>query len=228
VVRPRILVAAATVAAACSLATPQRDYSDAACSASPYAYAGVLSVDARYGISARISAVRPPKVLKGHVAAWVGVGGPGLGPGSTDEWIQVGISAEPDEDPALFYEVTLPNRAPRYVMLKGHVPIGEIYEVSVLEVSGGPGRWRVWVNGTAIMKPVYLPGSHGTWRPIATAESWNGSAAGTCNAYAFRFQQIQVATKPGGDWQPIDGRVRADAGYRVQREQRASLIASSG
>jgi hypothetical protein len=223
-----LLVAAATLAAACSLAIPQRGYSAATCDASTYAYAGVSSINARFGVSARISAVRKPNVLKGHVAAWVGVGGAGLGPGSTDEWLQVGISAKPDQDPALYYEVALPNQAPRYVMLKGHLPIGKTYDVSVLEASGKPGTWRVWVNGSPMTKPVHLPGSHGAWRPIATAESWNGDAAGTCNAYAFRFQKISVAAKPGGDWKPIDGRVLADTGYRVQHELRSALLASNG
>lgn len=226
--RPFILVAAATLATACSLATPQRGYSAATCAPSAYTYAGVSSINARFGVSARISAVRKPNVVKGHVAAWVGVGGAGLGPGSTDEWLQVGISAKPSQDPALYYEVALPNQAPRYVMLKGHLPIGKAYDVSVLESSRTPGAWRVWVNGSPMTKRIYLPGSHGAWRPIATAESWNGDATGTCNAYAFRFQQISVAAKPGGDWKPIDGRVLADTGYRVQHELQSALLASNG
>jgi len=226
--RPLILVVAATLAAACSLATSQRGYSAASCSAAAYAYAGVSSTNARFGVAARISAVRKPNVVKGHVAAWVGVGGAGLGPGSTDEWLQVGISAQPDQEPALYYELALPNRTPRYVMLKGHVPIGKTFDVSVLESSAHPGAWRVWVNGSPMTKPVYLPGSHGVWRPIATAESWNGDAVGTCNAYSFRFRQIKVAAKPGGAWQPIDGHVLEDAGYRVRYEQRSALLASNG
>ena len=225
--RISLLVAAATVAAACSLAIPQRGHAAASCAASSYSYAGVSSIDARFGVSARISTVRRPNVLKGHVAAWVGVGGAGLGPGSTDEWLQVGISAKPNEDPALYYEVALPNQAPRYVMLKGHLPIAKTFDVSVLESRTHPGAWRVWVNGTGMTDLIYLPGSHGAWRPIATAESWNGDAVGTCNAFAFRFQRIEVATKPGGDWKPIDGRVLADAGYRVQHEQRSALLASN-
>jgi len=223
-----LLVASATLAAACSLAIPQRGHAAAACATSSYSYAGVSSINARFGVSARISAARRPKVLKGHVAAWVGVGGAGLGPGSTNEWLQVGISARPGEDPALYYEVALPNRAPRYVMLKGHLPIGKTYDVSVLESRRHPGAWRVWVNGTSMTNRIYLPGSHGAWRPIATAESWNGEALGTCNTFAFRFQRIQVAAKPGGDWEPIDGRVLADTGYRVQHERRSTLLASGG
>jgi hypothetical protein len=223
-----LLVAAATLAAACSLAVPQRGRAGTPCSTSSYSYAGVLSINARYGVSARISAARRPNVRKGHVAAWVGVGGAGLGPGSTDEWLQVGISAKPGEDPALYYEVAQPNQTPRYVMLKGHLPIGKTFDVSVLESQHHPGSWRVWVNGSPMTSRIYLPGSHGAWRPIATAESWNGDAAGTCNRFAFRFQQIRVAAKPGGDWQPIDGRVLADAGYRVQHERRSALLASNG
>ncbi len=221
-------VAAATLAAACSLALPQRSDAAASCATSTYSYAGVSSIKARYGVAARISAVQRPKVLKGHVAAWVGVGGAGLGPGSTDEWLQVGISAKPGQDPALYYEVALPHQAPRYVMLKGHLPLGRAYDVSVLESLHHPGAWRVWVNGTQMTARIYLPGSHGAWRPLATAESWNGDSIGTCNAFAFRFQQIRVATKPGGGWQPIHGRVLADAGYRVEHEQRSALLAVGG
>lgn len=222
-----LLVASATLAAACSLAIPQRGHAAASCAATAYSYAGMSSIDARYGVSARISAVRQPNVRKGHVAAWVGVGGAGLGPGSTDEWLQVGISAKPGEAPALYYEVAQPNQSPRYVMLKGHLPIGKTFDVSVLESQSNPGAWRVWVNGSRMTAAIYLPGSHGAWRPIATAESWNGDTLGTCNTFAFRFQQIQVATKPGGDWKPIDGRVLADAGFRVQHERRSALLASN-
>ncbi|MDX6467140.1 MAG: hypothetical protein QOI27_2180 [Gaiellaceae bacterium] len=223
-----IPVAAATLAAACSLALPQRSEAAATCASSTYSYAGVASIGARYGVAASISAVRRPNVLKGHVAAWVGVGGAGLGPGSTDEWLQVGISALPGEDPALYYEVALPNQAPRYVMLKGHLPIGKTFNVSVLESRSHPGSWRVWVNGSKMTAPIFLPGSHGAWRPIATAESWSGDTGGTCNAFAFKFQQINVAAKPGGDWQPIKGRVLADAGYHVQHETQSALLASGG
>jgi hypothetical protein len=220
-------VAAATLAAACSLALPQRSDAAASCASSSYSYAGVASVAARFGVAARISTVRRPKVLNGHVAAWVGVGGAGLGPNSTDEWLQVGISAKPGQDPALYYEVARPNQAPRYVMLKGHLPLGRTYSVAVLESRRHPGTWRAWVDGTPMTRAIYLPGSHGAWRPVATAESWSGDGGGTCNAFAFRFQQIRVAAKPGGDWRPIQGLVLADAGYRVEREQRRALLAVS-
>jgi hypothetical protein len=222
-----IVVATATLAAACAAALPSRA-ATAGCGVDSYSYAGVSSISARYGVGAQITTVRRPSVLKGHVAAWVGVGGSGLGPNSTDEWLQVGISAKPGEDPALYYEVALPNQTARYVMLKGHLPLGRAYDVSVLESQSHPGSWRVWVNGTKMTKPIYLPGSHGAWRPIATAESWNGDVSGTCNTFAFRFGQVRVAAKPGGSWQPLDGRVLANVGYRVEHQSNGALLAVGG
>ena len=223
-----IAVATATLAAACAVALPSRA-ATAGCGIASYSYAGVSSLETRYGVGAQITAVRKPAVAKGHVAAWVGVGGSGLGPNDTSEWLQVGISAKPGEDPALYYEVARPNQTPRYVMLKGHLPLGRAYNVAVLEATGHPGSWLVWVNGSKMTQRIYLPGSHGAWRPVATAESWNGDKTGTCNAYAFRFGQVRVATKPGGSWQPLEGgRVLADVGYRLQHESHGALLASGG
>jgi hypothetical protein len=220
------VAAAAALAAAC--AATSAGAGSARCGQTNYSYAGVSSIQARFGVGARISVLHRPAVAKGHVAGWVGVGGSGLGPGGTDEWLQVGISAKPGEDPALYYEVTQPDLAPRYVMLKGHLPIGKSYDVAVLESRRHPGSWRVWVNGTSMTSRIRLPGSHGAWRPIATAESWNGDSAGTCNGFAFKFAHVQVATTPGGNWRPIDGRVLADAGYRVERTAPDSLLALGG
>lgn len=226
--RVLLLVAAATLAAACSLALPQRGRAAATCASSTYSYAGVASLTARYGVAATIAAVRQPNVRTGHVAAWVGVGGAGLGPDSTDEWLQAGISAIPGQAPALYYEVAVPHQTPRYVMLKGHLPLKKTFDVAVLESKSRPGMWRVWVDGTPMTGHIFLPGSHGAWRPIATAESWSGNSTGSCNAYAFSFGKVKVASKPGGSWQPIQGRVLADAGYRLEQGRHGSLLAIGG
>jgi hypothetical protein len=221
-----VAVAAATLAAACALAASARA-APAGCGASSYSYAGVLGLTSGFGVGAQLTATRTPTVTKGHVAAWVGVGGAGLGPNSTDEWLQVGISATVDVGPSLYYEVALPNREPRYVMLKGHVPVGKTFDIAVLEAQAHPGSWQVWVNGTVVTERMFLPGSHGAWRPTATAESWNGDSAGTCNGYAFRFGQVRVATRPGGAWQPLTGSVMSDPGYHLSR-QRDALLAAGG
>jgi hypothetical protein len=220
-----IAVAAATTAAACAAAIPAHA-APAGCGASSYSYTGLLGETAGFGVGAQLSAVRRPTVTVGHVAGWVGVGGAGLGPNGADEWIQVGISSTGDAGTALYYEIALPGKAAQYVMLRGHIPVGKTFDVAVLEQASHPGSWRVWVDGRAVTKPVYLPGSHGAWRPVATAESWNGDTAGTCNGYSFRFDQVRMATKPGGDWQPLTtGHVLASPGYHLDREQDTMLAA---
>ena len=49
-----------------------------------YTYAGVMGRNGVHGVSARIAPLRAPDVAGGHVAAWVGIGGEGLGPGGWD------------------------------------------------------------------------------------------------------------------------------------------------
>jgi hypothetical protein len=112
-------------------------------------------------------------------------------------------------------------------MLKGHLPLGRDYDVAVLESRRHPGWWRVWVDGTRLTDRIFLPGSHNAWRPVATVESWNGDRAGTCNAFAFAFWNVRVATAPGGGWEPIRGRVSADGDFRVRRQNANDVLAIS-
>jgi hypothetical protein len=222
------LAAAAALATACALVAPVGARAAATCGTSPYSYAGVLGTSTTYGVGATISALDSPIVSAGHVAAWVGVGGEGLGPNGTTEWLQVGISVEQTRGIALYYELALPGRDVRYVMLKGHLRLDRSYRVAVLESRAKRGWWRVWVNGTPVTKPIRLPGSHGAWRPVATTESWNGNV-GACNGFAFRFSKVSVAAKPGGTWSPIDAQVLSSPGFRVaDRGRLASFVAAGG
>jgi hypothetical protein len=196
-------LAAAALAAAAPAAVSARPAAPAGCGTGAYSYAGLVGPTVASGVSARVSTARAPSVVDGQVTAWVGVGGQGLGPRSTNEWLQVGISAVDGLGPALYYEVALPNTAPRHVTLTSPVPVGKTFDVAVLEARNHPGSWQVWVNGKAVTKRIVLPGSHGAWPARVTAENWNSAIAGTCNGYAFRFSQMRVATKPGGAWQPL-------------------------
>ncbi len=101
----------------------------------------------------------------------------------------------------MYYEVALPGATPRYVELQSSVAPGESHRFAVLETRR-PGWWRIWVDGRAASEPIHLPGSHGTWYPQAMGESWNGGV-GACNAYAFRFANVAVATANGGGWRPL-------------------------
>ncbi len=164
-----------------------------------YTYAGHQATRKGHGVRATISAVRAPEVAGGHVAGWVGLGGPGLGPNGEDMWIQVGLASMPDLGTFLYAEVARAGRSPQFILLEDNVPVGESRRLAVLEMSRRPERWRVWVDGQPVTKPIHLPGSEERWAPIATAESWNGGRV-ACNRFAFRFERVSVSHGRGGSW----------------------------
>jgi hypothetical protein len=220
----RLLLVLAATAAALAVSAPA--HAAGACGSSAYAYAGLLDSSPRYGVGATISVLGTPTVRGGHVAAWVGVGGSGLGPDGTDEWLQAGVSGEPDGGLALYYELALPGQAPRYVRLGDRVAPGTRIRVAVVESRGRRGAWRVLVNGVPRTGAVWLPGSHGSWRPVATTESWNGGF-GACNSFAFGFSRVAVAAKPGGSWTRLRGVVLDSSPFRVARQGDGAFVASS-
>lgn len=197
----------------------------APCGRTGYSYAGFASAEPAHGVRAELTALSEPSVAGGHVAAWVGVGGPGAGPGGSDAWIQVGVSAISNlADSALYLEIVRPGNAPRYTPL-GDVRPGQAHDVAVLEVAGRPGAWRVWVDGKARTPAIELPGSSGRWRPIATAETWDGGRR-VCNRFDFSFRRVRVAGHPGGSWRPFVGGQRfQDPGYRVIARSASSFRA---
>jgi hypothetical protein len=189
----------------------------AVCGDGGYAYAGYESTTAAFGVAARLQLLDAPRVSNGHVAGWVGVGGPGMGPHGEDEWLQAGYAAFPDGRSELYYEYASPlTPAPVYVALRKLGP-GETHAVAVEEVAGERGAWRVTVDGRAVSRAIRLPGSHGAWRPVATSESWDGGVR-SCNDFAYAFRTVAIATRPGGGWRPfpLADRIQ-DRGYRVTR-----------
>ena len=165
-----------------------------------------------HGVGASITTLASPSVQNGHVAGWVGVGGPGLGPHGSTEWIQVGYSGFPGLTVgSLYYEVALPGRGPTYHEILSAVPAGATHRLAVLEVARHPNWWRVWVDGRRVSKAVHLPGSHGAWRGVATAESWGGGMR-VCNKYAYRFRRVAVARSAGGSWHLMNAVYRMHQG----------------
>ena len=186
----------------------------ASCGRAGYSYAGFQASAPAHGVRADVVAVGTPQVENGHVAAWVGVGGPGQGAGGSDAWIQVGLSAFHGTDSKLYFETNRPGLGPRYTLIRDRVPAGSRHRVAVLEVHGRPAWWQVWVDGGPASEPVYLPGSSGRWRPIATAETWDGGRR-VCNLFSYRFGQLSVAGR-GGAWRRFQSGYRfQDPGYRV-------------
>jgi hypothetical protein len=196
-----------------------------------YSYAGVGAATPGYGISATITPLNAFDIVNGHVAGWVGVGGPGQGPNGTNEWLQVGYSGFADITGSdIYYEVALPGRYPTYHQIAANVPVGTVARVTVLELRNRPNWWRVWVNHKPVSPPIRLPGSHDAWNPIATAESWDGGTGGACNTFLYRFRHVSIAHTLGGGWhQLVGGYAIRSAATRLRRARgSAGFFAAEG
>ena len=191
-----------------------------------YSYAGHQATYRGHGVRATITMTRAASVEAGHVAGWVGVGGPGQGADGEDAWIQAGIASMQGTDPMIYAEITRGNAVPQFIPVEEGVAFGRPHKLAVLEMSGRPGWWRVWVDGQAVTDPVRMRGSSGRWAPIATAESWNAGTS-ACNAFGFRFERVSVSYGGGGSWRPfVPGNQFLD-GANVLRDL-ASAPAQSG
>jgi hypothetical protein len=191
-----------------------------------YSYAGVYSPRTASGVAATLSMLDEPSVAAGHVAAWVGVGGPGLGPNGTDEWLQIGLASFPGSPEGhLYYELARPGRTPRYTELAAEIAPGERLRVAVLELPFARDTWIVASNA-GFAGPFYLPRSHHAWAPIATAESWDAGGS-RCNRYAYRFGGVQLANRDGS-WRALrHGRGLQDPGWRLRRTATSTFSATA-
>jgi hypothetical protein len=204
-------------------ATPggaSRAVSAAACQKT-YDYAGAQDSAKRSGIRANIKFISPSRVEEGHVAGWLGVGGPGLGPNGSDEWLQTGYVSFHDGRSQIYYEMTVPGKPPQYHTVKETVSPSETHRLAELEVGGKNGVWRVWLDDKAVTPEISLPQSHGRFVPQALAETWNAGST-KCNHYAYRFEKIQVAKAPGGSW------ATPKAGYVWKNEENLAKKVASG
>jgi hypothetical protein len=225
-----ILVAAATLAAACAFAAPGRA-ADAtgACGEGAYAYAGIGGRELVSGVSATIAPTEAPAVRDGHVDAWVGVGGQGQGPNGADEWIQVGLTSVPNAvQNSIYYEIVRPGHPDVTRELLHGVGVGEWHAFAVRELPARPNWWRVWLDGKPASAPVFLPASHARWTAQAVGESWAGATSGACNTYGYAFHKVAFASARTGAWSPFR-RIQPfqDVNYRLVRQSAWSFVAQS-
>jgi hypothetical protein len=194
---------------------------------SGYSYNGVQSPTRAYGISANLTLSSRSIVDVGHVAAWIGVGGAGMGPGGSDEWIQAGIAHDVGGQDVLYYEYKRPGDATAtYTTLQLANP-GQSHTFVVYERAAQRDSWAVIVDGVKISPPVTLPGSHGLFQPVATAENWDGGVAGSCNQYGFAFSNLAVRSDYKGAWQAFDlSRVLRDPAYQLTLGQSGFKVSS--
>jgi hypothetical protein len=219
----RGVLALAGTLSAIALPTPVARAGES-CAPTSYSYAGLASMESAFGVAATLQATAPPWVSGGHVAAWVGVGGSGFGPHGSDEWIQAGLDAFPGTLDSIYYEVARPGLPVEYGAIQTGALVRTRHRIAVFELRRRPDWWEVWVDGRPAAGPFFLPGSGGNWAPQATAESWGAGTA--CNRFAYRFDDISLATRTGGGWRTLRRAAAfADPGYRVIRRSRASFIA---
>ena len=192
-----------------------------------YSYAGLYSPTRASGIGATISMLALPAVVGGssHVAGWVGVGGPGLGPHGEDEWLQVGLATFGESNEGrLYYELARPGRAPEYVELATGIVPGIRARVAVMELQFARDQWIV-VSPVGIAGPFYLPRSHRAWEPVATAESYAETTR--CNSYAYRFGGLQLARRDGTWRRMRRAETLQDPGWKLRRHG-ASAFSATG
>jgi hypothetical protein len=221
VTRVRIALLAGVLALASALFAPA-----ALACVRGYSYAGLYSSSKASGVAATLTMLEQPSVLSGHVAGWVGVGGPALGPNGEDEWLQVGLATFADSTEGhLYYELTQPGHQPQYTELASGIQPGEKQRVALLELPFAHDSWVV-VSSAGMAGPFYLPGSHRAWEPIATAESYSDAGA-ECNRYAYRFGGVQLA-HTDGSWRNLrHGLELQDPGLSLRRHGASTFSAST-
>ena len=200
-----------------------------ACGTAGYSYAGIQSPAGAFGVGASITPLSAASVTSGHIAAWVGVGGPDQGPQGKGEWLQAGLVAFPGTQTGeLYYELALPGSSPTYHQLAGGWPFDKPVRIAVLETRARPNFWRVWVDGVAVTAPIALPESHDRFRPMATAESFDVGTA-TCNTFLYRFHDVAIARSAGGSWRSLTGGYPiSDPATRVKGDDRGAFLAAQG
>ena len=134
----------------------------ARCCKPGYASAGLYTTTPVAGVAATLTMLAKPTVAAGHVAGWVGVGGSGMGPGGTDEWLQVGFASFDQPDGRLYYELALPHKKPKFVQLASGIQPGQDVRVAVVELPFHPNQW-------VVVTPYGIVGSRRTLAPLAYA-----------------------------------------------------------
>ena len=93
-----------------------------------------------HGVRAVVSPTMAPAIAAGHVAGWIGVGGPGQGPNGETMWLQTGIASVPGMGTLVYAEITRPGRHPQFVSLVENVEPQQSFRLAVLEMAHRPSH----------------------------------------------------------------------------------------
>ncbi len=146
--------------------------------------------------------------------------GRALVPKGETMWLQAGLAALPETPVMLYARSHARATTPCSSRSRQNVAVGVGHRLAVLEMSGRPGVWRVWLNGQPATEPIVLEGSHRLWKPIATAETWNGGVR--------RLQPVRLPLRPSRR-RPVARRLVAAVRARLHvprpRQRRPSAAA---
>jgi hypothetical protein len=199
----------------------------ASCTTAPYAYAGLFSNRTASGIEATLTTIGAAQVNKGHVAAWIGVGGLNAGPKGTAEWLQVGLATLASGKTVIYAESTTPGHDTLYQALASNAVAGTPYHLAVRQLPNRPGFWQISLNGRPVKAPVALPDS-AHFEPMAMSESWNGGPPPTCNGFSYRFGHLKIVSKTGV-WKALTNTSPiSNKGYKLTDRTSDGFTASSG
>jgi hypothetical protein len=218
----RRLAAAAVVACGALFGAPLA----LACGTGGYSYAGLAASSPAFGIGATVTPLSSFGILSGHVAGWVGVGGPRQGPNGSDEWLQVGSGGFPElTGNDIYYELALPNRTPVYHQIAANLPSGKPARFAVLEMHNRPNVWRVSLNG-----PRLRP-DHAAWQPrplVADGDrrGWDGGTGAAATTFSIASIASRSRHAPGG-WLGSPAAIRSAACHasRARNNQAGSFLA---
>ena len=152
-VRPLLAALLSALAVAALIGASSSRSAARACNAGSrsgeYSYAGHQATHRGHGVRATITLTQQPSVGAGHVAGWVGVGGPGQGLNGEDAWIQAGIATLPQMDPVIYAEIERGGPTPEFRLIEGGVPVGRSHSSQSSRwpaapaggASGWTGKW---------------------------------------------------------------------------------------
>ena len=197
-----------------------------------YSYAGVGAPGPAHGISAIISPLNAFDILNGHVAGWVGVGGPGEGPGGTNEWLQIGYSGFPGVTGSdIYYEVAQPSHFPTYHQVAAALPVGTVSKVAVLEMHEPPELVA------RVAEPQARLGVRSTCRTATTAgarsprpRAGTAGRAARATPSSTASATSAIANSAGGGWHQLTGGFPIQSAVTRVRRARGSagFLAAEG
>ena len=157
-----------------------------------YSYAGMTTRVPVSSVSATIVYMERAEVEGGAIAAWVGVGGPGLGERGEDAWIQVGFNSyDAYKGVVLYYELQR-GTFYKYKIVNGGEVVGNRHRFEVRERADRPNWWRASIDGHGVGPLFNLPGSHGNWTGDVMAEVFK-SVPEACNSFVFAMRDVTTA-----------------------------------